>query len=125
MHVSLFNPSSPYRYQAQNVILLLHISSPNSEKCTLVPFSKANHFAFNAVFIPDLFELPSSLFSKRPFPLVHKTRTLFSLSLKNPFPDNNDDDCNDYYLLKPVGHALYQEIQKTEPLFHLVFSVIQ
>lgn len=64
--------------------LLLHISSPNSEKGSSVPFSRVNHsvFALSAMLVPNLLELPSSLPLKGIFLLSHKTCPIFSLSLK-------------------------------------------
>lgn len=56
------NPSSPYCYPGSELHILLHLllhtSSPNSEKCRFVPFSRDNHsgFALNDIPIPDHLE---------------------------------------------------------------------
>lgn len=100
--------------------LLFYISSPNSEKWRAVPFSRANHsgFALNTILILDLLNYTPPFLSKGPFPLVHKTCTLFSLIPNNPFPDDDDDDnCNGQHLLKSMGQALHQDPRPTEPFF--------
>lgn len=106
--------------------LLLHISSPNSEKCESVPFSSANHsvFAHNAILLPDL-ELPSSSLSKGPFPLVHKTVHSSPLFQKIPFL---------IIMMTTVKVSIYRNLRarhhtkkqrNTEPFFHFIFSIIQ